>query len=106
ARIAEKLAAGVKIDFSGASWAGLQHAIKVRNRITHPKSKLDLILSDDEVQNSVSALFWLVGEVERLMAASNVVIKEYLLNFNEILSQIKAGDPATLAAYQAAAKDL
>ena len=106
ARIAEKLSPDVKIDFSESGWVGLQQAIKVRNRITHPKSRFDLVLSDEEVRTSVGALFWLLEEVERVMAAANVAIKEYLVKFSEILTQLKKGDPAILAEYQAAADAL
>ena len=45
-------------------------------------------------------------EVERVMAAANVAIKEYLVKFSEILTQLKKGDPAILAEYQAAADAL
>lgn len=106
ARIAGKLARDAKIDFSEASWVGLQRAIKIRNRITHPKSRHDLVLSDDEVKASVAALFWLLGEVERLMTAASVATKDYLVEFSEILTKLKAGDPAILAEYRAAAQTL
>lgn len=81
ARIAEKLAPEVKVDFSGQDWAGLKEAIKIRNRITHPKSRADLILSDEDIQTSVGSLFWLLNETSRVMEAANLSFEDYVGEF-------------------------
>jgi len=81
ARIAEKLAPEVKVDFSGQDWAGLKEAIKIRNRITHPKSRADLILSDEDIRTSVGSLFWLLNETSRVMEAANLSFEDYVGEF-------------------------
>ena len=106
ARIAEKLAPTVKIDFSGRDWAHLKEAIKIRNRITHPKSRSDLILSDKDIQRSIGALFWLLNGTSDVMDAANLSYKDYVGQLRDLLEHLNAGDPATLALYEAAAQSL
>src|ERR1035441_1764804 len=45
-----------ELDVSGSEWQSLRRAIKIRDRITHPKSVADLNISDEHY-NDVSAGF-------------------------------------------------
>lgn len=46
-------------DFFGVSeWEGLQKAIKVRHRITHPKTPEDLVICDEDMSNIRNGLCW------------------------------------------------
>jgi hypothetical protein len=104
ARIAEKLASNAEIDFSGQDWTHLKEAIRIRNRITHPKCRADLILSDQDIRISIGALFWLLAEMTRVMDAANLSFRDYVGQLGEILERLKMGDPAMLAAYDTAAQ--
>lgn len=106
ARIAEKLAPEMTIDFSSRNWGRFQLAMKIRNRITHPKNKTDLVLSDDDVEETLGALFWVASEAERVMAAANLALKGYVGEFSAILAELKAENAAILAEYQTAATSL
>lgn len=39
-----------KINRNSEGWKNLEYAVKIRNRITHPKSKQDLIISADDLK--------------------------------------------------------
>jgi hypothetical protein len=46
-------------------WVSLDRLIKIRNRITHPKSTDDLLVTDDDlaaVERAVDVLFYLISE--------------------------------------------
>jgi hypothetical protein len=45
-------------DISHRGWEALQCAVGVRNRITHPKSIADLVLTDEDLQKLVEASQW------------------------------------------------
>lgn len=49
-----------KVDFSDAGWGHLNEAIKVRHRLTHPKSLEDLAVSDDDILRTALGFRWLL----------------------------------------------
>jgi hypothetical protein len=48
------------LDVSGPEWQSLQRAIRVRDRITHPRSISDLTISDAELSDVVTGFRWFV----------------------------------------------
>jgi hypothetical protein len=46
------------LDVSGSGWQGFLHAIRVRDRITHPKTTEDISISDEELMNVLDSLSW------------------------------------------------
>jgi hypothetical protein len=57
-----------EVDYSHPGWADLKAAILVRNRLVHPKSVQEMNVSDEEIEQGLSALDWfsaLVTEVLR-----------------------------------------
>lgn len=50
-------------DLNHPAWTDLKAAVEVRNRLVHPKSLEDLTLTDDDISQSLSAFFWLIGTV-------------------------------------------
>lgn len=50
----------LKITFNGEGWESFQSAYKVRNRITHPKNKNHLVISDQEMECIIKGTKWLV----------------------------------------------
>ena len=47
-----------KPDFGGLGWRQLRASIRVRHRVTHPKSKAELAVSDDEFAQHKDAFAW------------------------------------------------
>jgi hypothetical protein len=61
------------LDVSGSEWQSLKRAIKIRDRITHPKSISDFNISDEDY-NDVSVGFgWVLSSYGKLVA--EIVLK-------------------------------
>jgi len=50
-----------RIDTSQKEWSDLKTALKVRHRLTHPKSEKDLDVSKTEYRATCDSLFWIFG---------------------------------------------
>lgn len=50
--------ADYQLDISGSGWQALQRALKVRDRLMHPKAVGDLQVGDDEVRDALRAFIW------------------------------------------------
>jgi hypothetical protein len=48
------------LDVSGSEWQVFRRAIKIRDRITHPKSVSDLNISDDDFKDVTTGLGWIL----------------------------------------------
>lgn len=63
---------GVLPDFSptldGEGWKGLQHSLKARNRITHPRSPSDLDVNQDDLKALSDGFDWVVRTTFQNMA--------------------------------------
>jgi hypothetical protein len=51
----------------GNGWCSLQDAIKIRHRLTHPKTAADFILSDDELGTVSDGLNWFLTNLSALV---------------------------------------
>jgi hypothetical protein len=100
-RLVEQFCPALKVDFDVAGWADLKQAIKVRNRITHPKSLSDLDVSSADVAFSQSGLFWFLGLVGDVMAVMLSAQTEYLADFRHLTNLLASGDETALAEYRA-----
>ena len=47
-----------KPDYSSSGWQAMQDAVRVRNRLTHPKDTTDMTVSDAEMQKVDAAELW------------------------------------------------
>lgn len=101
AGIAERLSGQRTFDFSTAGWQQLRDAAAIRNRITHPKSKDDLILSAHDVTTNVEALYWLLGNLSDAIGGLVSARAKYLGEFKTVLALLRADDPQTTALYNA-----
>jgi hypothetical protein len=110
ARIGERVTAEpgppATIDFSGSDWDNFRKSLNIRNRITHPKSRNDLVLTDDDIATSQAALFWFLDATSAVMEATNRASLDYLGKFHEVFQLLRNGDPATLALYEKARQEL
>lgn len=55
-----------EVNKSEAGWSALQHAAKVRNNVTHPKTPESLTLSNDDLQALMDASRWWQATLLRL----------------------------------------
>lgn len=62
------------VDKGTAGWGKFKSAIKVRDRLTHPKSPDHLLVADDEVEVLCEAQLWFEGEMEKVL---ELVSREY-----------------------------
>lgn len=101
-RIAETVCPELKIDFGVPGWTDLKQAIKVRNRITHPKSLSDLQVSMADLVISQSGLFWFLDLIENVSGATLNASTRYLKDLRNLTDLLISGDEAALTQYRAA----
>ena len=101
-RLAEEYCPGLKVNFSTAGWSSFNKAIKIRNRVTHPKKMADLEIAKSDVQVFKVGFFWLFDTIFDVSETTNVRLREYLADLQSIVSALYAGDPETLALYERA----
>jgi len=68
----------VSPDYGGAGWKAFQEAVKLRNRITHPRRAEDFVISDLEVATLASAEEWFHTSYRDLMSADIVSLSRKL----------------------------
>lgn len=107
-KIATKVSPGFSVDFEGKAWADFRDAVATRNRLTHPKTTVDLNVSSAEIDQVTASFFWILEVAVSAMEKSNHAFRRYVDEFSDIVQGIKAGDPAVLAEYRDAlmSKDL
>lgn len=100
-RIANRITEQSTVDFSDAGWQSLRNATSTRNSVTHPKSEDDLILSDSDVSECLSAFYWILERLTQVLSHLVTTRRKYLGEFSEVLLKLKAGDPEVTALYNA-----
>jgi hypothetical protein len=70
-----------------ARWESLRTAIDIRNRLMHPKSTEDLIVSDSEWEAVQAAEDWFFEQHEHLRTLDDQVFGELLSQLAELLSE-------------------
>ena len=68
-------------------WSKFCEAIEIRNRLMHPKSTEDLIVSDSEWEAVQTAEDWFFEQYEHLRAIDDQIFKDRLSQLAELLSQ-------------------
>ena len=100
--VAERFLPGCAPDYGSQGWSDLKSTFLLRNRITHPKKEADLKISDAELQQAISAFFWIAGNLIEIMERTSQSFRDRIAEYGEILELLKAGDETTLALYQRA----
>ena len=59
-----------ELDVSGSEWQSFRRAIKIRDRITHPKSVADLNISDEDYNDLSVGFGWVVISHVKLFTAT------------------------------------
>ncbi|HZF46195.1 MAG TPA: hypothetical protein VEZ26_07665 [Sphingomonadaceae bacterium] len=91
---------GTRFDVPG--WESFQRAIAIRNRITHPKTKSDLLVSERDVDTCYAAFFWLLQLTQSGMEAVVSAFRAHAEEMREIFEKLKAGDPEITTLYHRA----
>lgn len=64
------------IDTTSLGWKALTQAVRLRDRLMHPKTLSDLCVSDAEIRNALVAFVWLDGQIAGLIAACVLRLRE------------------------------
>jgi len=64
-----------ELDLSGSEWQSFRRAIRVRDRITHPKSFADLIISNEDFNDVTAGFGWVLIAHVRLFTAIALKVK-------------------------------
>jgi hypothetical protein len=96
----------ISVQFSAAGWSDLRQAVKIRNRITHPKPDQGLAISDGDLAVVESGMSWLLATVEYVMASMNLAHAQYTELLRDIVQRLSAGDREALAEYYAMLREI
>ena len=66
------------LDNSGKGWESFNRAIEVRNRVTHPKSITEIIISDEDMKNGAEAINWFSKEYQKFITFLQAKTQEIL----------------------------
>jgi hypothetical protein len=99
-RQVQTFAPALMVDFGSSGWQSLRLAIGVRNRVTHPKTTNDLIVSNDDLRITRIGLFWLLEMTEQVQRAAVDSFARHTKDFRELVERLKQGDPIALRAYR------
>lgn len=104
ARLANKINPEFQAGFDGNGWNDFRKAVKIRNRITHPKAKVDLILTSVEANACVAALDWLLDLHRSANEAILTTMRNHSQAVKEVVQGLIDGDPELLALYDSLSK--
>jgi len=92
----------LSVDFSHVGWARFKSAITIRNRVTHPKTIADLLISSTDMQTINQAFTWMLATTEYVMGATAHAYRAWVADMRGLLEALKSGDADALEAYHAA----
>ena len=104
-KVAQSICSDLTIDFGVGGWSDLKNAISARNRITHPKSAEDLVVSEKEIETVKVGFFWFLEMSSYVM---DEVTKEFSIHVHmarEVLGLLKEGNPDILDLYNRVHQD-
>jgi hypothetical protein len=70
-------------DYSLAGWQALQHTVRLRNRLTHPKSVLEMQVSDNDMTQVDAAEVW-------FRLANNALMEEYSAQLERKITALRS----------------
>lgn len=97
---AKLLSPKADIDFSNDGWQNLQHAIAIRNRLTHPKCLHDLDVTRTEIAVINTSFEWLLAEITILLENLVTALRDHVFDIKELTDRLLRGDPTALRLYQ------
>lgn len=100
ARLAHRVTLHATIGFDDNRWNSLNETIKIRNRITHPKSEKDVMVDNADVDRAFSAFDWLLQSLISSMDALNSVMVEHVAELRYVLEKLRDDDAAYMTEYR------
>lgn len=100
ARIASRIVPTLGNPFEQAGWHAFQTALKIRHRVTHPKSVADLSINEDDIATALQAFHWAMDIMLTAMEAANVAYRQWVTEMRGMLDALKREDAHALAAYR------
>ena len=105
-RIACRLDKTLNIRFDESGWQDFRVFVERRNRLSHPKSQDDLLVTEAEAARCLAAFHWLVEICVSAMEATHQAGLAYRTEMRQIACLLRAGDPETIELYRIAAERL
>jgi hypothetical protein len=105
-RTAKGVCPGLEVDFGATGWQKLKAAIRMRNRITHPKRLDDLAVSDPDLKTAEAGFVWLLAVVVHVMEHTLRELAIFAQIGIQLLEQLREGDVEAMKLYQETYKSL
>jgi hypothetical protein len=102
ARLINRAVPSYEPDFAGVGWACFKTATDIRNRITHPKSEIDLRIDDTDIRACLDGFYWLMELLVEGMEIGLDAVKSEAKWTRGFLDELNAGNPRAWADYLAA----
>jgi hypothetical protein len=80
--------ASFELDVSGTGWQATQRALRIRDRLMHPKKASDLIVEDEEVRDVLNAFIWFSRQMIRLFLAALDALRAERDRFDQMKTAI------------------
>ncbi len=100
AKLAERVTPDAAIAFDDNQWNTLNDAIKLRNRITHPKKASDVLVDASDIDNAFGAFNWLCEHVILSMDAVIGTMRDHADEMWHVLTKLREEDPYYTAEYR------
>ncbi|MBP8002551.1 MAG: hypothetical protein KA314_01510 [Chloroflexi bacterium] len=84
--LAKGFQTNTKLNVGGVGWEAFQKAIKIRNRLTHPKKTHDWIVSNEDMTVVMTAFNWFNQEITQLLKDMNATTESKLIEIKAITS--------------------
>lgn len=81
------------LDFSDDGWKNLKETIKIRNRITHPKSLMEQKIKADEIKICMSGYNWFYKNFEHFRAQEIQNFQHQISIMDEKIYNLKSNHP-------------
>lgn len=101
-RIVERAEPSANFNFENNAWQQFVEGLKVRNRITHPKSASDFEIDETELNACTEGFYRAMNTIVSGMQITISVAQDEALQSRKLLEDLNAGDPQAWADYFAA----
>lgn len=103
---ARRVSPDLAVRFDATGWQALQEAALIRNRVTHPKSTEDMVITPADLVQLRAGMAWLLATAEYVMARTNLSFGWFNEQMRDLLSALRSGDSEALAEYRSVSNDL
>lgn len=93
-KITEIRGFSLKVDFQDNGWSDLQYTIKVRNRLTHPKSISEQSIEAIEIKKCISSYTWFYSNFNSFLQQHNYFLEKYISRIKMETKTLKNGTPS------------